>query len=201
MKLFHSHASPFVRKVLVVAHEVGLADRLDLQPAAAHPVNRSAAIRAENPLGQVPTLVTDDGLALFDSRVICEYLDALGGGGLFGEGPARWRTLARAAMGDGLLDAALLARYEAGARPEGLRWEAWTRGQMAKVADVLDALERIAPDLGPEADIATITLGCGLGYLDFRFPELAWRRDRPAAEAWYAAFAGRPSMRATEPRD
>ena len=220
MKLFHSASSPFVRKVLVVAHEVGLADRIALQPAAAHPIDRSAAIRAENPLGQVPTLVTDDGLALYDSRVICEYLDALGGGSLFGRGPGqgqgqgqgqvhgkgkgRWRILAWAAMGDGLMGAALLARYEAAVRPASLRWDDWTEGQMSKVEDVLDALERIAPELDPGADIATITFGCALAYLDFRFPERAWRRDRPAAAAWYEGFGpgprcGRPSRRA-DPR-
>ncbi|MCJ2069466.1 glutathione S-transferase [Methylobacterium sp. J-030] len=201
MKLFYSPSSPFVRKVMIAAHELGLVDRLERQPAAAHPVKRDAAIRAENPLGQVPTLITDDGLALFDSRVICEYLDAQGGGALFGTGATRWRNLAGAAMGDGLLNAALLARYEGAVRPEALRWSDWTDGQMSKVTDVLAVLDRTAPEFGDRVDIATITLACALGYLDFRYPSRDWRGDHPAAAAWYAAFAERPSLVATQPRD
>src|SRR3954451_22246874 len=122
MKIFYSPASPYVRKVMVVAHELGLADRIERLPSAAGPVARDAAIREHNPLGQVPTFFTDDGAVLYDSRVICEYLDDLGGGSFFGSGAARWRNLTDAALGDGLLGAALLARYEAVLRPEPLRW-------------------------------------------------------------------------------
>lgn len=111
MKLFYSPTSPFVRKVMVVAHELGLADRLERLPSAAHPVNRDKSIISHNPLGQVPTLLTDDGQVLADSRVICEYLDDLAGGGLFPKaGAARWRALVDQTLGDGLLGAALLAR-------------------------------------------------------------------------------------------
>lgn len=201
MKLFYSPSSPFVRKVMVSALELGLADRLDHQPAAPHPIKRDSAIRAKNPLGQAPTLVTDDGLVLFDSRVICEYLDAQAGGSLFGTGAARWRNLARAAMGDGLLGAALLVRYEGVVRPEVLRWSDWTDGQMAKVSDVLDAFEQIAPELGDAVDIGSITFGCALGYVDFRYPSLDWRGGHPAAASWFEAFSARPSMMETKPRD
>ena len=200
MMLFFSPSSPFVRKVMVVAHELGLADRIERMPSFAAPVDRNAAIREHNPLGQVPTLLTDDGQALYDSRVICEYLDGQAGGLLFGDGETRWRNLRDAAMGDGLMNAALLARYEGTLRPEALRWEDWRRGQLEKVTDVLARLEPMAPSLGGRGDIATITFGCGLGYLDFRFPDLGWRDGRPGLAAWYAAFGDRPSMQATRPQ-
>ncbi|CEJ11735.1 putative GST-like protein YibF [bacterium YEK0313] len=199
MKIYFSPASPFVRKVMVVAHELGCADRIEKLDSAAGPVARDARIRQSNPLGQVPTFFTDDGEALYDSRVICEYLDAQAGGRLFGSGAARWRLLTEQSLGDGLLDAALLIRYERVARPKELYWADWEKGQMGKIADALARLEALAPGLGGRVDIGTITFGCGLGYLDFRFPEFDWRKDHPAGAAWYQAFSQRPSMQATVP--
>ncbi len=199
MKLYYSPSSPFVRKVMVAAHELKVADRIEHVPAAPHPVNRDKSIRVVNPLGQIPTLVTEDGNAVFDSRVICEYLDDLAGGNLFGIGRVRWRILTHAAMGDGLLGAGLLVRYEGVARPEHLRWADWMEGQYGKVTDVLDVLEQRAPDLGKDVDIGTITLACGLGYIDYRYPDRKWRRDRPQATRWYEQFSERPSMKATAP--
>lgn len=200
MKLFHSTTSPFVRKVMIVAHETGLADRIEIVPSTAHPVNRNAAIRAENPLGQVPTLLTDDGLALYDSRVICEYLDDQAGGTLFGRGAARWPAIALQALADGLLGAALLTRYEGLIRPEAQRSSEWTGGQMGKVADALDRFEVALASGGRELDIGRITVGCALGWLDFRFPDLGWREGRPVTESWFARFDERPSMVATRPK-
>jgi glutathione S-transferase len=201
MKLFHAPASPYVRKCMVVAHEHGLAEGLERLTAAAHPVNRDRNLVASNPLGKIPTLLTDEGVALYDSRVICEYLDDVGGGGLFPvTGPARWRALAEQALGDGILDAALLVRYESTARPEALRWADWTAGQMDKIACGLATLEAAAPAFGERVDIGTITLGCVLGYLDFRFAQLAWRDGHPQAAAWFERFGARPSMQATQPR-
>ncbi len=197
MKLFFSPASPFVRKVMVVAHELGLAERIERIPATAAPVARSDAIREHNPLGQVPTFLADDGIVLYDSRVVCEYLDDLGGGSFFGAGPARWRNLTDAALGDGMLGAALLARYETVLRPEPLRWDGWIAGQLGKVADALGRMEEA--DLGDRLDIGTVTFGCGLGYLDFRFPDLDWRAAHPKTAAWFAVFGERPSMAATRP--
>jgi glutathione S-transferase len=197
MKIYFSPASPYVRKVMVVAHELGLADRIERLPSAAGPVKRDATIRQDNPLGQVPTFFTDDGTVLYDSRVICEYLDDLGAGTFFGSGPSRWRNLTDAALGDGLLGAALLARYESVLRPEPLRWAEWSRGQLEKVTDAVDRMERM--ELGTRLDIGTVTFACGLGYLDFRFPDLDWRAGRPSVTAWYADFAQRPSMVATAP--
>ncbi|MDB5592370.1 glutathione S-transferase [Enterovirga sp.] len=199
MRLFYSSSSPFVRKVLVVAHEVGLADQIEIVPAKTTPVAPSAEIRAANPLAQVPTLVTDEGVALYDSRVICEYLDGQAGGRLFGAGAARWRAITEQALADGLLGAALLTRYESALRPQPLRWPDWIGGQMGKVADALDRFERDAASLANRVDIGTITIACGLSYLDFRYGELGWRATRPALARWFEGFAARPSMIATPP--
>lgn len=200
MKLYHSPSSPFVRKVMVCAHELGIAGRIELIPAAAHPVNRDAALVAANPLGKVPALVTDDGTVLYDSRVICEYLDRQGQATLFpGTGAARWRALRDQALGDGMLDAAVLARYEAAVRPEAFRWQPWQDGQFAKIHSCLALIESEAVNYGERVDIGTITLGCALGYVDFRHAGLAWRTGHPRAAAWFARFAERPSMRASAP--
>lgn len=200
MKLFFSSASPYVRKCMIVALEVGLADRIERLASAANPINRDQNVVPVNPLGKVPTLVTDAGEAMYDSRVICEYLDAQGGGKLFPAGQARWQALTLQALADGMLDAALLLRYEGNARPEALRWGDWTRGQMEKVTSALARFEQLAPALGDQLDIGTISLGCALGYLDFRFVDLDWRAGHPATAAWFAKFNARPSMQATLPK-
>lgn len=199
MKLIYAAASPFARKVLVVAHEVGLGDAVAIDTQAAHPVDRNAGIRAKNPLGQIPTLVLDDGTGLYDSRVICEYLDAKGGGSLFGQGEARWQALTEQALADGLMGAALLSRYEQTVRPEPLRWDGWLGGQMGKITDALDTFETSLPQAGDRVDIGTISIACALGYLDFRFTYFDWRKGRPATTAWFERFSKRPSMVATVP--
>ena len=199
MKLIHAAASPFSRKVLVVAHEVGLGDAVTVEVDTVHPVERNAGIRARNPLGQIPTLILDDGSALYDSRVICEWLDAKAGGGLFGTGEARWRALVEQSLADGLMGAALLARYERTARPEALRWDDWYGGQMGKITDALDRFEAELPQAGGRIDIGTISIACALGYLDFRFPEVDWRTGRPATTSWFERFGARPSMIASAP--
>lgn len=199
MKLFHSHLSPFVRKVMVVAHEAGLAERIALLPSAAHPTKRDATILAHHPLAQVPTLIDAGGRALADSRVICEYLDDLGGAGLFPAGPARWTALNDQSLADGLLDAALLIRYELTVRPEGARAAAWIAGQTAKIEGALAAFEGGEAGFSGRIDIGTISVGCALGYLDLRFPELAWRGRCPSLAAWFERFDERPAMVATRP--
>ena len=201
MKLHASTTSPFARKVNVVALETGLAERIQKIPAAAHPVNRSAALVAVNPLGQVPVLETDDGVVLYDSRVICEYLDTLAGAAIFPAGAARWRALRDQSLADGLLDAAILVRYETAVRPPEFLWESWRGGQWDKVVCSLDSFEADAGGLGQRVDIGTITLGCALGYLDFRYAASAWRDGRPRLAAWFARFSERPSMVATKPSD
>lgn len=202
MQLHTSGASPFGRKVKVVAIETGLLDRLEIvNHGPLSPIAANADIVARNPLGKVPCLVTDDGTALFDSRVICEYLDAAGGGRLFPPaGAARWRALRDQAQADGIMDAAVGTRYELNLRPEGMRWRDWSDGQMAKVQRSLDGFERDAAELAGRVDIGTLTLGCALGYLDFRFAEVDWRRDRGGLAAWFEGLAERPSFQQTVPK-
>jgi glutathione S-transferase len=200
MKLFYSPTSPFVRKVLVVAHELGLADRIERLASAAHPVNRDQSIIAHNPLGQVPTLLLADGSMLADSRVICEYLNDLAGGQIFPSGAKRWPVLVEQTVADGLLDAALLGRYERAVRPSEKQWQEWLDGQVDKIHSALAAIDKAAPGFGDRVDIGTISCGCALGYLDLRFDDLGWRDRYPAARDWYARFDERPSMRETRLR-
>jgi glutathione S-transferase len=195
VKLFYAAPSPFVRKCLITAHELGLRERIELAPSAAHPVNRDPAVVAKNPLGKIPTLVTEEGVVLFDSRVICEYLNEMGGGGLLpAGGAARWLVLADQALADGMMDAAILIRYETAVRPENLRWNDWIGGQMEKVTSGLGEFERRAGDLRDRVDLGTIALGCALGYLDFRFAPLTWRGKFPLVGRWLETFAQRESM-------
>ncbi len=200
MKLHHSPTSPFVRKCMFIAHRLGLTDRIEFLPSAAHPVNRDQSIVPSNPLGQVPTLFTDDGMILYDSRVVCEYLNDLGKGSFFPEhGPARWRVLTEQALADGILDAALLSRYEGAVRPENLRWKDWTAGQMEKITTGLAQFEKTLDTTTNRIDIGTVSLGCALGYLDFRFPDIGWRGQYPKLAAWYEGFSALPEMQATKP--
>lgn len=204
LKLLYAPTSPYVRKVMACAHLAGVADRIEWLDSAAHPVHRDDRIAAHNPLAKVPTLILADGTALYDSRVICEYLADLGAApGLFPPaGTRRWQALTWQALGDGLLDAALLARYEHTARPAQWQWPDWREAQLAKVAACLAAIDRLAPALARDMPtIGEVTLGCALGYLDFRFPELDWRAGHPDAARWEAGFATLPAMRATLPHE
>jgi len=199
MKLYHNPASPYVRKVRVLAFETGLSDKIELSDVTLTPTGPDAGVCADNPVGKIPTLVRDDGGGLYDSRVICEYLDSLHDGTrMFPEGgEARWTAVRRQALADGILDAAVGTRYETFLRPEALRWPDWVDGQMAKVRRSLDALER--ESLGEDVDIGTISVACALGYLDFRYPDESWREARPKLGAWFEKFSRRPSMEATRP--
>lgn len=203
MKLLYAPTSPFVRKVMICAHLTGQAERIEWLASAAHPINRDARIAAHNPLAKVPTLILPDGRALYDSRVICEYLaDAAGDTQLFPPGPARWLALTRQALGDGLLDAALLARYERTARPAEIQWPQWREAQLVKVQACLAEIEEQADEL-PQAhpSIGDLTIACALGYLDFRYPELDWRATHSRAAAWFAVFNELPAMQATLPHE
>lgn len=200
MKLFHSPTSPYVRKVMVVAHEAGLADQVQILPAKAHPIDRDPALVAENPLGKVPTLLTGDGEVLFDSRVICDYLAQRGSSDLIPSGgAARWRALTGQALADGLLDAAILVRYEATVKPEGERSQGWIDAQLFKIDGAVDALDARAEDYAGRVDIAAISAACAIGYLDFRFTERDWRARTPRLAEWFAGFSERASMIATRP--
>ncbi len=195
MKLHWSPTSPYVRKVMVAAHELGLADRFDL--VATRPETVVADVSGDNPLGRVPALVLPDGTTLFDSLVIAEFLNETAGGALFpAPGPARWRTLTLHALGQGVIDAAIALVGER-RRPESERSPAFVAARHAEIDRALDAAERTPHSAA--ADIGTIALAVGLGYLDFRHPERAWRPGRPRLARWYETFAARPSMVATRP--
>jgi glutathione S-transferase len=198
MKLFFSPTSPYVRKCMAVACELQLDEQIELLPSSAHPINRDQTIIPSNPLGKVPTLVTGDGMALYDSRVICEYLNALGKGDLFpASGAPRWEALTLQALGDGIMDAALLARYEGFVRPEGMRWPEWQAGQMDKIETSLRQLDQHPQALASPLNIGQLTLGCALWYLSLRFPELDWKARFPALAAGSQALMQRTSMTKT----
>ena len=198
MKLFFSAASPYVRKVMVVAHETGLVDRIEKLPTDVW--SPATEIGGFNPLGKVPALVADDGTVLFDSPVICEYLDARAGGKLFpAPGKARWEALTLQALGDGVLDAAMLRRRES-MRPQALQSEEWMARQATVVKRGLDQAETMAASWAGAVGIGTIAMGCAVGWLDFRFSHEDWRPGRPKLAAWYAGFVKRASMQATMPK-
>lgn len=201
MKLHWSSRSPFVRKVMVFAHETGLADAIACRRTVVALTKPNPELLADNPLNKIPTLVLDDGTVLYDSTVICEYLDGLHDGAtLFPrDGKERWTALRRCALGDGMLDFLLLWRNErerAAPSPDHLAAFA------VKLAACLAALERDADDLAATPfGIGHIAIGCTLSYLDFRFADLDWRRQQPKIACWHAGFAQRASARATEARD
>lgn len=204
MQLLYAPTSPFVRKVMVCAHLTGQADRIQWLESAAHPIRRDARIATHNPLAKVPTLILESGQSLFDSRTICEYLASSGEpSNLFPpSGVERWRALSLQSLADGLMDAALLARYETVARPAEFQWPAWSTAQLGKVTACLEAIEKEAASLHVDSPtIGDVTIGCALGYLDFRYPELDWREARPEAARWDKAFQALPAMMATRPHD
>jgi glutathione S-transferase len=200
MRLYHSSTSPFARKCTVLLHESGLLDRVALIAASGTPVEPGSMPLAQNPLGKIPALERDDGPALYDSRVICQYLDHLSGRGLYPASPRLWDTLTIEATGDGIVDAAILMVYETRVRPEDKRFAPWVEGQWAKIDRALDALEsRWISHLAGPLDMGQISIGCALGYLDFRHHARGWRQGRPDLAAWFDTFAKRPAMQATLP--
>jgi glutathione S-transferase len=196
MKLLYSTTSPFARKVRVVAVELGV--QLEEVPVATLPTKPDPILAAQNPLSKIPTLVRDDGSVLYDSRVICEWLDAEAGNKLVAaSGPARWDTLRRQALADGIADAAVLVRYETVFRPEDKRWDDWTRGQLGKIKAGLDALEADAKNVGQSFDLGHISAVCALGYLEFRNIVSDPLKNRPRLAAFLASALSRPSVART----
>lgn len=200
MHLISSPTSPFVRKVRVLLHETGLADRVSETPAATTPFATAPDVAAANPLGKIPALLREDGPALHDSRVICRYLDAQAGAQLYPEARL-WNVLTLEAIADGIMEAAVLMVYEERLRPDPVRYEPWVEAQWAKIARALDALEgRWISHLSGPLDMGQIAVACALGYLDFRHGARAWRDGRPALGAWFDTFATRDSMIRTAPQ-
>ncbi len=202
MKLWYSPASPFVRKCLIVAHERGLADRIEVMNAAASVVNPDQRIVEFNPSGKIPTMVLEDGQVLFDSRVICAFLDSLHDRKKLTprSGAKRFEVMTLEALGDAIMDAAVNNRYETAMRPEELRWQAWSDGQMGKVNASLDQIEeRWLGSLGRTPNMGSIAIAAALGYLDYRYPDLKWRKNRKKLARWFKRFSERPSFQNTQP--
>lgn len=197
MKLYFANTSPYARKARITVIEKGLEDRVET--IFQNPFEDSADLVAANPLKRVPALVDDGGTAIFDSPVICAYLDACGQGAkLIPEGDLRWTVLTGEAMADGLLDAAFAIVMER-RRPEEQRSEMWFGRWEAAIGRTLDSIEADLSGFEGDVSLAQIALGCALGYLDFRLPDLTWREARPALATWFAGFENRPSMQATVP--
>ncbi len=201
MKLYSAPTSPFARKARIIIFELDLGGRVEevqIDPWS------DDALRQRNPLSQVPTLVLDDGSAIFDSRVICEYLNEMGGGKFYpGQSiwrgtQGRWRALGLQALGDGMLDAAVRCVRER-RLPEADRNREMLARQSRAILSGLDMLERGCAKFPETPTIGEITIGCTLGYLDFRDVCANWQEGRPALSAWYERFARYPSMIATAP--
>jgi len=203
MKLYWSPRSPFVRKVMVFAHETGLAGRIETVRTNAAMTQPNRDLMRVNPLGKIPTLITDDGKALFDSTVICEYLDSLHGGEkLFPQAPEkRWQALRWHALGDNMLDNLVLWRNEL-IRPKPQQSPETLAAFELKIRTSLEFLNNEAAALDAASlGIGHVVIGVVLGYIDFRFPGLGWRNGHPNLSAWYESFAQRPSIKNTLPVD
>ncbi len=195
MRLWQNPASPFARKVRIVVRETGLESRIEEIATMVSPVAPNAELAVQNPLVKIPALLTDDGTVLYDSDVICEYLDSLHAGAkLFPADKTRWTALRLQSLCDGVLEAAVLCRYEMAVRPEQFRWTGWVDGQFIKIRNALDAMEHEQPSWNGVFTIGQITAACVLGYLDFRFPDEAWRKSRPRLASWFEQISKRPSI-------
>lgn len=197
MQLLYQTHSPFARKALVFAHEAGLAGGLEVVHHETSPTRRNDAVYARNPLGKVPVLILDDGSCLFDSAVICEYLDGLHAGPrLIPEDPAaRFAALRLQALADGMAEAGIAVRWETERRPEALRYPALRDGMLEKLRAGC-AFAEADDALGGPVTVGQIALATALDWLEFR-RVVDFRAAHPRLAAWLDRFADRPSMRAT----
>jgi len=196
MKIAHSAASPYVRKVMACAIARGLNDKIQRMKIG----TTDPALLAFNPLSKVPTLITDDGMSLYDSPVICQYLDSIGPAAKLypAPGPALWTALRQEALADGILDATQPRRREI-ALPQDEGRKAYIALQQGKVVRALDALEKEAASLGMLTTIGEIAIGCAIGYLEFRYANEPWKPGHPKLEAWYDKVLKLPPLAQTMP--
>jgi len=192
MKLKYSPNSPYVRKIVVIGIELGIDEKIVRETLTLSPYEPNPDVTAINPLGKIPVLVDDSGFSMFDSTVACEYLSASVGDQQWfpKNGRARWHALRCNALANGMLEAAQLVRFES-TRPEPYRYEKWIEAQLGKITRGFDFLESNLP---AQDDIGAVAVSCAIGWLDFRFPELAWRDKCPALTAWFEEFSKRPSF-------
>lgn len=200
MKLYYSPASPFVRKVAVLLHELGKADEVELTTVQSTAFASDPGLAASNPLAKLPALVRDGGTTLYDSRVITAFLNDLYGGKMYPAGASRWETLTLEATGDGIMDCAVSMAYEVRLRPENMQYGDWIEAQWAKVARAISVLNaRWMSHLSGPVDMGHISVACALSYVDFRHDARNWRTGNDALAKWHAAFDSRASMGATKP--
>ncbi|MDW3181339.1 glutathione S-transferase [Roseobacter sp.] len=200
MKLFHSPASPFVRKVVVLLHELDKADEVELAGVTSTAFASDEGLAASNPLAKLPALVRDNGTTLYDSRVITAFLNDLYGGKMYPAGTSRWETLTLEATGDGMMDCAVSMAYEMRLRPEEMQYSDWIEAQWAKVARAISVLNaRWMSHLSGPIDMGHISVACALSYVDFRHGARNWRVGNEALAAWHSQFDSRASMQATQP--
>jgi glutathione S-transferase len=202
MKLVYTTRSPFARKCLAAAIELGLDDRIEQTKAEVGiGVKNEPYTSSVNPLGKLPSLVLDDGTSLVDSGVIVEYLDDLAGGGkLIPRGKDRWRVLSEHAIVQGMTDSIVAARRERAVRPKELHWQTWDEDQIARVRQALAWFEARPNSLAGDFNVAQLSLVCALDYMSFRMPEEAWKGDYPKVAAFMARVSGRPSLSKTAPK-
>lgn len=201
MKLRMSATSPYVRKVLIAAHEIGVIDQIELVPTLAW--SPDTDLPNDNPLGKVPALILDDGQVLFDSPVIVDYLDSLHPGPKLtpAAGPETWAQRRLHALGDGILDAAVAVRIEQAIRPQQFQWQGWVDRQVAAIDRSLNVLETECVAWGDRFGAGQIAVVTALCYLDFRLRFVDWKSTHPRLAAWAAGQAARPSVVATEPKE
>ena len=200
MKLAYSPASPYVRKVMVLLHETDQLEAVELNDGSGTPLAPNAETIQKNPLGKIPALERPDGATLYDSRVICAFLDARAGDKLYPTGARRWEVLTLEATGDGIMDAALLMTYEGRLRPPELQMSDWVDAQFGKIEQACAALNtRWMSHLSGPLDMGQIAVACALAYVDFRHGHRDWRKGNDGLAAWYADFNERASMQATLP--
>jgi len=199
MQLFYSVTSPFARKTIVTLHETGQLDDVELLSVVGTPLDASGMPTAHNPLGKIPALTRPDGPAIYDSRVICRYLDARAKAGLYPQ-ENLWEVLTLEATADGIMDAAVLMAYETRCRPDTMHFTDWIDGQWDKISRALDGVSnRWGSQLAGPLDMGQIALACALGYLDLRHDDRGWRKGRDGLDDWFATFVQRPAMQKTRP--
>lgn len=200
MKLLHGKVSPFVRKVMICIIEKGLEARVEIVPTAVGQGKINDELLRVNPTGKIPTLITDDGAAVYDSLVICDHLDGIVATPRFLPTTAAERTAALTmnAAADGLVVAGVAAMLERG-KPLERQWPEFEAAQWAKVKHCLDALDVWRTRRGDVFDIGSVGALCALGWLDARASHFTWRVDHPALAAWVDAHATRDSLARTVP--
>jgi len=202
MKFFYAPASPFARKVHITLIELGLQDNVELLFTPVVPGKPNADyVKSQNPLGKIPALQLESGETLFDSTVICDYLDSISSTIklLPEEGTDRFNALTRSTLAHGICESAVTLRYETFLRPEPQRWSVWIDDHWDKIDRTLTWFESNKSQWQGDVDLAQITLACALGYLDFRTPECNWRDKNPAIAQWFTLFSDRDSFQQTVP--